>query len=302
MPIIAAAPPVRVPVVGGFDYVHVDSQRRRVYAAHGGNRSLMIVDADSGKVLGQVEVGDMAGSAIDPVTGRVFTGNGNDRSVSEVDPVAMTELRNVDLPGNVDGIVYDPAGSKIYADEDDGTHIYVIDAKTLKQVGSIDLPGHKPESLAIATASHKLYQNIANLSEVVVIDLKSGAIVQTIPTPEIKNNHPLEYDQAFNRIIVGGANGVLASYDTSGKLLDKIPVQARIDQCTLDQDRHLLACAGSSKITLVKHAPNGTLTIVGQIDVAPGMHTVGIDAKTGDIWGVWAADDGDWVQRFTLKP
>ena len=67
----AALPPQPVPVFSGFDYVTIDAQRRRVYAAHGGSKALLIADADSGKVLGQVRVGPMAGSAIDPATGHV---------------------------------------------------------------------------------------------------------------------------------------------------------------------------------------------------------------------------------------
>src|ERR1700679_31824 len=94
-----ALPPQAVPVFGGFDYVTVDAQRRRVYAAHGGGNALLIVDADTGKVIGQVRVGRMAGVAVEPVSGHVFTGNGSDRSVSEVDPVTMKNLRSVDVDG-----------------------------------------------------------------------------------------------------------------------------------------------------------------------------------------------------------
>ena len=302
MPLIAAAPPERVPVYGGFDYVTVDAAARRVYAAHGGNRSLMIVDADSGKVLGQVRVGPMAGVAVNHANGHVYTGNGEGRSVSEVDPATLKEVQSVDLPGNIDAIAFDAPSNRIYADEDDGTHIYVVDAKTFKQVGTINLPGHKPEYLAINSAKRELYQNIDNLAEVVVINLATNKIVRTLSTPVIQHNHPLQYDAAFNHILIGGTNGVLAVYNPEGKLLHQLSVPARIDQCTLDSDRHLLACAGSAKLTLIKDSQDGPPQIVGQIDVARGMHTVAIDPKTGDIWGVWAGEDGDFVQRFTLKP
>lgn len=302
MPLIAAMPPERVPLVGGFDYVTVDPVRRRVYAAHRGNESLMIVDADSGKLVGQVRIGPVAGVALDAGTGHVYTGNGGGRSVSEVDPVTLKEVQSVDLPGSVDAIAYDPSSGNIYADEGDGTHIYIVDSKTFKESGTIDLPGHKPEYLAINSAKHELYQNIADKREVVVIDLNTNKIVRTIETPLITNNHPLQYDAAFDHILVGGANGMLGVYDSSGKLLSQLSmIQPRVDQCTLDQERHLLACAGSSKITLIKDNQTGPPEIVGQIDVARGMHTVAIDSKTGDIWGVWADEKGDWVQRFTFK-
>ena len=301
MSIVAAAPPQKVPVFGGFDYVTVDATRRRVYAAHGGNRSLLVVDADKGTVLGQVRVGPMAGVAFDPKSGTVFTGNGGGRSVSRVDPVALKEISSADLSGDIDAIAYDPDLNRIYADEDDGTHIFVLDATTLKQIGSIDLPGHKPEYLAINPKTHEIYQNIDNLHEVVVIDPQSLTITKTIDTPELQHNHPLQYDAAFDQIIVAGSNGVLAVYSPQGKSLYHIDVPAHIDQCNLDESRHLLACAGSGKITLVQIKSDAAPAIVGQIDVARGMHTLAIDPKTGDIWAVWASADGDFVQRFSVK-
>lgn len=302
MPIAIAAPPEKVQIRGGFDYVTVDAARHRVYAAHGGNRSLMIVDSDTGKVVGQVRVGPMAGLDVNPTSGYVYTGNGIGRSVSEVDPVAQKELRSVDVAGPVDALAFDPKTSRIYADEDDGTRIFVIDAKTFKQIGTIALPGHKPEYLAVNSAKGELYQNIDTLAEFVVVDLATGKVKKTVPTPALQHNHPLQYDEAYDHILVGGTNGVLAVYDSTGKFLNQITVPARIDQCSLDQQRHLLACAGSAKITLIKDNPSGPPEIVGQIDVARGMHTVGIDPRTGDIWGVWADDDGDFVQRFVYTP
>ncbi|MFN2528428.1 MAG: YncE family protein [Candidatus Baltobacteraceae bacterium] len=303
MPLIAAAPPERVPLIGGFDYVIVDPARRRVYAAHRGNQSLMIVDADTGKLVGQVRVGPLAGVALNLRTGHVYTGNGNARSVSEIDPVTLKEVRSFGLPGPVDAIAYDPASGSIYADENDGTHIWIVDSKTFKQIGSIELPGHKPEYLAINAGKRELYQNIADISQVVIIDLRTNKVVRTLPTPLITDNHPLQYDPAFDHILVGGANGMLGVYDSTGKLLSQLSmVQSHVDQCSLDQERHLLACAGTSKITLIKDNQNSPPRIVGTIDVAQGLHTVAIDPKTGDIWGVWADDRGDWVQRFRLTP
>jgi len=102
-----------------------------------GSKALLIVDADSGQSARTGSRRTDAGSAIEPTSGHVFTGNGEGNSVSEVDPVAMTVLRSVDTSGPVDAIAYDPTSARIYADEDDGTHLFVIDAKTFKLVKSI---------------------------------------------------------------------------------------------------------------------------------------------------------------------
>jgi outer membrane protein assembly factor BamB len=304
MPIVPFTPPVSVTPAGGFDYVTVDAVNRRVYAAHGGASTLLVVDADTGKVIGQVKVGAMAGLAIDPASGHVFTGDGDDKALSEVDPVSLTEVHRVAVDGLVDAIAYDPTLSRIYGDEDNGTRIFVIDAKTFKQIGTIALPGHKPEYLQINPATHEIYQNIATLSEVVVIDPKTMSVSRTIPTPEITNNHPLQYDPVFDQLLVGGSNGKLSVYTSAGKLLHTIDVPNRMDQCDLDRNSHLLACAGSGKITLIKNDGTNAPTIVGQIDVDPGMHTLAIDPKTGYIWAVWGSRSGGgaFVQGFVYRP
>ncbi len=302
MPLIAAAPPQPVPIYSGFDYVTVDAKRRRVYAAHTASEALAIVDADTGKVIGQVRVGPMHGVAVDPATGHVFTGNGTDQSVSEVDPVTMTVLRTADVAGNVDAIAYDASKQRIYADEDDGTHMYVIDAKTMESVGTVALPGHKPEYLTVDPATHAVYQNITDLQEIAVIDPATLTVTRTIPTPVIKGNHPLQYDAAYGHLLVGGQNGTIASYDTAGKLIGTVSIQARVDQCSLDSITHELACAGSSVLSVVRDMPSGAPVAVATVAVPRETHTVGFDEMTNEAWVVWAQPGGDFVQGFKTSP
>jgi DNA-binding beta-propeller fold protein YncE len=303
MPIVPFVPPQAVETTAkhGFDYVTVDPLRRRVYAAHGGDSSLLIVDADTGKVLGQVKVGPMAGVAVDPETGHVYTGDGDDKAVSEVDPTTMKEVHRVDVAGPVDAIAYDPANHRIYADEDDGTHLFVIDAQTFKQVASIILPGHKPEFLAIDPATHEVYQNIATDSEIAVIDPKTLTVGRTIPTPELTNNHPLQFDEANRQLLVAGENNVLSVYTTYGKKVSTTAMPGRVDQCNLDQQRQLLACAANGSIALYSVQRNAAPKLVAQQPVNPRMHTLAIDPKTGRIWAVWGTPDGDFVQGFTYR-
>ena len=304
--LIPATPPQPVPVFGGFDYVTIDAQRRRVYAAHGGSKALLVVDADSGKVIGQVRVGPMAGSAVEPLSGHVFTGNGDGNNLSEVDPVALKVLRSVDVSGPVDAIAYDPSNGHIYADEDDGTHLFVIDAKTFKLIKSIVLPGHKPEFLDIDPETHEVYQNIDDLSEIAVIDPQTLTVKRTIPTPEIKANHPLQYDPEFHQIAVGGTsgtNGIMSTYTRAGKKLGSITVP-RFDQCNLDHALHILACAGGGGITRIQLKADAAPEIIDSVTVNPGVHTTAIDPSTHAVFTVWSNRDGsgDFVQKFTPAP
>lgn len=303
MPILPLMPPQSVPTGArhGFDYVTVDAQRRRVYAAHGGNDSLLIVNAGSGKVLGQVRVGPMAGVAVNPETGNVYTGDGDDNALSEVDPVSMKEVHRVSVAGPVDAIAYDAKLHRIYGDEDDGTRIFVIDSRTFKQIGTVNLPGHKPEYIQIDPQTHEVYQNIATDSEIAVIDPKTLKVTRSIKTPDIKNNHPLQFDAANRTLIVGGA-GVLSVYDLNGKRLGTTSIPQRVDQCDFDQQRRLLSCAANSSIALYAIPSKGSPALKVQQHVGTRMHTNAFDTKTGHIWAVWGSAKGDFVQAFIYKP
>jgi hypothetical protein len=295
----APAQPVTTSGGHGFDYITVDAARRRAYAAHPGNSSLLIVNADTGKVLGQVRVGDMAGVAVNEATGDVYTGDGDSEAISEVNPVTMKEVHRVSLPGHVDAIAYDPQLHRIYGDEDDGTRIFVVDSRTFKQIATIPLPGHKPEYLVIDPQTHVLYQNIATNSEIAVIDPHSMKVVRTIATPEITDNHPLQFDEANRTLIVGGGRK-LSVYSLAGKRLGTTSFP-RIDQCELDQERQRLACGGGGGLWLYAIPKTGAPTLLGSRMVSSHLHNAAVDEKTGNIWTEWGSPSGDFVQGFVVK-
>jgi DNA-binding beta-propeller fold protein YncE len=302
MHLVPVTPPAQVESFRGFDYVTVDAAARRVYAAHTGSNALLVVNADSGKVVGQVEVGPMHGVAVDPQTGHVYTGNGLARSVSEVDPVSLNVLRTAVVDGQVDAIAYDPVLHRVYADEDDGTHVFVVDTKTMKQIAAVPIPGHKPEYLVVEPQTHDVYQNIDNLAEVAVIGAAPLKVTRTFPTPVIQKNHPLQYDEQNHILLIGGKNGTLASYTTQGKLLGTVVIQQAVDQCSYDPTTRQIACAGSSKVVVVSVSSKGELKLVASMNVNEDVHTLAFDPKTGHLWIVWADDKGEYVQELALKP
>jgi DNA-binding beta-propeller fold protein YncE len=302
MHLVPVTPPAQVQRIGKFDYVTADAARRRIYAAHTGSSSLLIVDADSGAILGQVEVGAMHGVAVDPATGDVFTGDGESRTVSEVDPVAMKVVATADVDGKVDAIAYDPAMHRVYANEDDGTRMFVVDTISMKEIGTVALPGHKPEYIAVDPQTHEVYQNIDNLSEIAVIDPKTLAVARTISTPDILHNHPLMYDSANRIIIIGGKNGLLETFTTDGKLLSKATIQDGVDQCDFDPGSRMVACAGSQKVTIEHVDASGGFSAVADLDVPAGVSTCAFDRQTHNVWIVWAEAKGDFVQELALQP
>ena len=303
MPLIAAAPPQQLATAGGFDFVTVDSARQRAYAAHTGGSQLLVVDTETGKVLGLVTVGHTHGVAVDPQSGHVYTGV-SEKAVSEVDPVSLREVNRVAVDGPVDAIAYDSQLHRVYADEDDGKRIFVIDTKTFKQIGAVTIP-EGPEYIQINPTTHEVYQNISLSSQIAVIDPTTLTVKRTIATPGIKYNHPLQYDAGFNQLWVLGENNELSIYSTAGKLLHTIAFPTKVDQCDLDQTRHVLACGGEGQLTLVKYDGKNDPVVIAQTAIAKGVHTLAIDPRTGKIWIVWADDQNGeraFVQPFIYSP
>jgi len=298
MPIVPALPPHQIPIVSHFDYVTVDAERRRVYAAHSASNSLTVVNADSGVVLGQVETGSVHGVAVDEMTGDVFTGDGNSGTVSEVDPTKMTVVNSIDIGHPIDAIAYDPKTGRIFADEDSGTRVFVVDARSFKLVGAVTIPGHDLEYLAVDPDRPILYQNIPDHDEYVEIDTQSLAIVKVVKTPELTKNHPLQFDAEYREVVVGGKKGVLSVYNADGAKVGQTTMPSGVDQCDLDQGTHLLACAGTGKLWTVKIENGEAPRLISEVDTGHPIHTVAIDPKTNRIWTVWAGQDGDFVQAF----
>ena len=298
MPIVPALPAHQVQIVSHFDYLSVDAERRRIYAAHTGSHMLLVVNADSGVVLGQVETGGVQGNVVNQATGHVYTGDGESGTVSEVDPVKMTVVNSVDIGHPIDAITYDPATQRIFADEDGGTQVFVVDAQTFKLLPSVPIPGHDLEFLAVDPHRPVLYQNIPDHNEFVTIDTQSLKVTNVIPTPELTKNHPLQFDVAYQEIIVGGKNGVVSAYDPSGKKMGQTSMPANVDQCMLDQKTHVLGCAGRGKLWTVRIRRNEAPEMLDVVDTGHPVHTVVIDPTTQWLWTVWAGDGGDYVQAY----
>ncbi|HZY98628.1 MAG TPA: YncE family protein [Candidatus Baltobacteraceae bacterium] len=302
MPLTVAAPAQPVQVFSGFDYMTVDQTRHRVYAAHSRSSRLLIVDGNAGTVTGQVDVGPMHGLDVDPETGNIFTGNGTDDTVTKVDPVAMKVLATADVPGSIDALAYDPKAQRIYADQDGGGDVYVIDARTMKQIGSISIPNADLESIAVDPSTGRVYQNLSAGGGFAIIDGAAMRVVNTVRTPQLQRPHPLVFAASARQVIAGGVNGVLSAYTPDGTHVGDVQVQPRIDQCSTGSGR-VIACAGRGVVTVLAAVAGAAPKLLATLDTGhAGIHTVGVDESTGDVWVVWSDDKGDWVQRLKWSP
>jgi len=90
---------------GGWDYVYVDSDARRVYVSRGTH--VVVVDADTYAVVGDIpDTQGVHGIAVASDLGRGFTSNGRADSVTIFDLKTLKPIGTVKTDANPDAILY----------------------------------------------------------------------------------------------------------------------------------------------------------------------------------------------------
>ncbi len=269
---------------GGWDYLSIDAQARKLYVAHASK--IVVVDLRRDALAG--EIGDtpgVHGFAIAPEFSRGFSSNGAEARVSVVDLKTLKTLSKVETGENPDAILYEPARSEVYTFNGRGKSASVIDAKTSKVVATIPLAG-KPEFATADPKSERVFCNIEDKSAVAVIDTKSHAVTATWPLAPGEEPTGMAIDAAHHRLFVGCHNKLLTMLDAdTGKIIATVPIGAGVDACAFDDATQLaFASCGDGTVTIAKERAPDQLTVVQTLTTERGARTMALDPTTHCIY------------------
>jgi DNA-binding beta-propeller fold protein YncE len=237
---------------GSWDYVVPDSPSHRVYIAR--QTRVMVVDQDSGKLLGEVtDIKGAHGTAIAEKTGHGFATSGNDQSVVMFDLKTFKVLGRIPAAEDADAILFDPASNRIFTLNGDAHSSTVIDPRAGKLITNIPLGG-KPE-YGVSAGDGKVYANLTDTNEVVEIDAKSATVSRRWSTAPCKQPVAMAIDKVHHRLFSGCRSGVMAISDyQAGRVLTTLPIGTGVDGAGYDP---ALANAFASNA-------DGTLTVIHQ--------------------------------------
>ena len=116
---------------GGWDYLTVDSQSRRLFISRG--TRVDVVDLDSGKVVGAIsDTQGVHGIALATGLNRGFTSNGRANSVTVFELDSLKTVKEVAVPGkNPDAILFEPVNKRIVTFNGASKDATVLDASSL---------------------------------------------------------------------------------------------------------------------------------------------------------------------------
>src|SRR5450631_3306846 len=123
---------------GSWDYVVPDPPNHRLFIAR--QNRVMVVDEDSGKLLGEVTgIQGAHGTAIAEATGHGFATSGNDQSVVMFDLKTFQTLGRIAAAEDADAILFDGPSNRVFTLNGDAHSSTAIDPREGKLITNIPL-------------------------------------------------------------------------------------------------------------------------------------------------------------------
>ncbi len=171
--------------IDGMKGVHgiaVVNELNKGFISDGKADAVVVFDLTTFKTIGTIPLSSKDADAIiyDPYSKKVLSFNGDGKSVSVVDPVAMKEVKTVSLEGGPEFAVSDEKGL-VYDNIEDLNAMKVIDAKnwTVKTTWPL-APCGAPTGLALDAANGRLFTGCRTNKGLSVVDIKTGKVITTI--------------------------------------------------------------------------------------------------------------------------
>lgn len=289
----------KIPVAGagGWDYVVVDADARRVYIAHA--TQVDVLDADSLAVVGTIPNTPGAhGVAIASEFGRGYISAGKSDAVIAFDLKTLKTLGEIKVGKKPDAIIYEPLTKRIYVMNGDSDSISVLNAADGKVAGTIPLGGG-PE-YAVSDGKGNLYVNLEEKAETLHIDVNTMKVKDRYPLAPCGTPTAISMDVPNSRLFVGCRSHHFAVVNSeTGKLVTTLPIGDRVDAGAWDPTSKLIFLStGDGKVSIFHQDSADTYSAAQEITTKAGGKTMGYDPKTGRIFVPTAESGAMQVLEF----
>jgi DNA-binding beta-propeller fold protein YncE len=282
---------------GGWDYVTVDANAKRVYIPR--STHVMVVDEVSGKISGDIpDLMGLHGVAVAPQFNHGFITGNKSRTEGVIYVFDLKTLKVTDslkaTGVDTDGLLYDAASKRMFVNNGDGHNVTVVDAATAKVIGTVELKGG-PEAAA-ADGKSSIFVNIADTAEMVEYDTKALMIKNRWPTAPCQRPVGLSMDTAHRRLFMacqGNSPLMVVMNADSGKIVASMPIGIGSDGSAYDAASGdiFITCRdsgdGKSGVTRIFHEQSpDQYTAVADIKTIYGARTIALDGRTHHVFSV----------------
>ena len=264
-------------VTGKFDHFAIDEAGNRLFAATPGNHAVEVIDLDTGKVTQSLAgLGKPHGLAWIAATGSLYVADGTLGELRMYRGAPLALAGTIKLSDDADDMVYDEANRLLFVGHGGGdaanpARIAVMDAEHFILAADLPVATH-PEALGIDPDTRRVFANIADSNEVVVIDAVTRAIAMHWKVTKAADNVPIAFDNEHQLIFVACRNpGLLIALNAdTGKESASESAAGKADDLFYDSKlRRVYLISGSGEVDTF------------QIDEAKRVHPLGV-LRTAD--------------------
>ena len=272
---------------GSWDYLTVDARTHRLFVPR--STHTMVIDADTGKVLGDIPGQKIAhGVAIVPKAGRGFISDGGgDGQIVVFDLKTYAVLGKIATTPDSDGIIYDPSIGRVLVVSGDKGVLMSFKPDIDLANGKIDAPidlGGAPEFLA-SDGAGKVYVNLEDKDVVAVVDMKQRKVVARWPVAPGGSPVGMSIDTGRRLLFIGcrKPQKLVVMSTVDGKVISALPIGAGVDATKVDRGQAFASCRDGSLSVAGEKSP-GNFEIVQIVKTPPGARTMGLDSTTHRIY------------------
>ena len=268
---------------GGWDYVYVDSDARRVYVSRATH--VMVFDADTYAVVGDIpDTQGVHGIAIASDLGRGFTSNGRGNNVAIFDLKTLKTIGTAATDANPDAILYEPVTKRVFTFNGRGKNATAINAADGSVVGTVPLGG-KPEFAAV-DGKGTVYVNNEDTSELYHVDAQSVKELHHWPLAPCKSPSGLAMDLSSRRLFSVCDEKVMAVVNAdTGKVVATPTICEGPDAAAFDPSTsYVFASCGDGNLTVIHEDSPDKYTVVENVPTKKSARTLGLDLKTHKIF------------------
>jgi DNA-binding beta-propeller fold protein YncE len=261
-------------VEGRIDHMSADVAGGRLFIAALGNKSLQVVDWNSGRTLKSIGgLDEPQGIVYRPESNRLYVATGGDGAVRIFDASSFQLLQTIKLGDDADNLRFDSGSNLIWAGYGGGA-LAPIDS-TGQRLTDIRLSAH-PESFQIEKSGPRIFVNVPGSKQIAVIDREKRSVIATWGTGLAVSNFPMALDEKSKRLfVVCRVPARLLAIDTeSGKVAASIPTVGDSDDVYYDASRRrVYATGGEGAIVVYEQRDADHYTEVARVNTAAGART-----------------------------
>lgn len=263
-----------------IDHMAVDPDGKRLFVAALGNGTLEVLDVNAAKRITTIKgLKEPQGVAYLPLVHRIVVAM-RGGSVAAFDDAKYERTATLPKLGDADNLRYDAAAGQLYLGYGEGA-LGVIDPSTLKLGAHISVGGH-PESFRLEEKGPRIFVNVPDKREVLVVDREKRSIEMHIPLGGPSNNYPMSLDEKGHRLFVGVRRPAqLLVFDTeTGKRLAKVSCVGDTDDLFYDANRdRVYVIGGEGYVDVFDAAASANYDRLARIPTRAGART-----------GLWSPD------------